>query len=76
MANQQKTPEERIGINEKGIEMLEKTCTAQFGNIWETIDEIKRRPPVWVTAVISLLTFFLGGAVTCIGIILRFRGSG
>lgn len=31
--------------------------------IWKTIDRIKSRPPVWATAVISVLTALVGGFV-------------
>jgi len=38
---------------------------------WEVLDKLRNRPPVWVTVVISLLTFLLGCAVTCAGIAVR-----
>ena len=50
---------EHSGI-ESRIENLEKSDVDQ----WNTIKEIQRRPPVWTTALISILTFFLGCAVT------------
>lgn len=39
--------------------------------IWEALEEIRKRPPVWCTAVISLLTFLLGIAVTVASIALK-----
>ena len=31
---------------------------------WITIEKIQNRPPIWATAVISLLTFLLGCSLT------------
>ncbi len=39
-----------------------------------SIEKIKNRPPVWATAVISLLTFLLGCSVTYIGLLSRIAG--
>ncbi len=44
----------------KAIVDLEKSDENQ----WKAINEIKKRPPVWCTCVISLLTFLVGCSVT------------
>ena len=31
---------------------------------WLAIEEIKKRPPVWATAIISVLSFLLGCSLT------------
>jgi len=33
-------------------------------DLWEAVKKIQSRPPVWATAVISLLTFMLGCSLT------------
>jgi hypothetical protein len=38
---------------------------------WETINQLRNRPPVWATAVISLLTFLLGASVTYCAVLLN-----
>lgn len=46
-------------------------CMAEIANLkasdkdqWEAIKKIQNRPPVWATAVISLLTFLFGCSLT------------
>lgn len=38
---------------------------------WDTINQLRNRPPVWATAVISLLTFLLGAATTYCAVLLN-----
>lgn len=45
---------------ESEITMLKESDKDQ----WLAIKDIQKRPPVWATAVISILTFFLGAACT------------
>jgi hypothetical protein len=45
---------------ESRIENVETNIKEQ----WEAIKDVQKRPPVWATAVISILTFLLGAAVT------------
>jgi NO-binding membrane sensor protein with MHYT domain len=45
---------------EARMDNLEKSDTDQ----WTAIKEIQKRPPVWTTALISMLTFLLGCTVT------------
>jgi len=40
--------------------------------LWEAVKKIQARPPVWATAVISLLTFLLGCSLTYAGLISKF----
>lgn len=42
------------------LENLEKSDKKQ----WAAIEKIQNRPPVWTTAVISLLTFLFGCSLT------------
>ena len=51
----------------KAIENLEKSDTQQ----WEAIKRIQSRPPVWATALISLLTFLFGCSVTYASLIAK-----
>lgn len=48
------------GVHQEAIETLKKSDTEQ----WEAINKLRNRPPIWTTAVISLLTFLLGCCVT------------
>ena len=54
-------------------------CTADIKNLkeetkdqWVVIREIEKRPPVWATSVISVLSFFLGCALTYAGLMTKF----
>ncbi len=62
-----KTPEERIGINETEVIALKESDEKQ----WQAITKLQNRPPIWATAVISLLTFLLGCSLTYAGLIVR-----
>lgn len=55
----------------KAIETLEQSDKDQ----WEAIKKIQNRPPVWATAVISLLTFLLGCSATYTGVVLKLLGK-
>lgn len=46
--------------NRRRIINLEQSDKQQ----WTAINQLKNRPPVWATAVISLLTFLLGCSLT------------
>ena len=53
-------------------------CITEIANLklsdkeqWEAIKKIQNRPPVWATAVISLLTFLLGCSLTYAGLIAK-----
>jgi len=52
----EKKPEERIGVNEKAIETLEKSDDDQ----WDAINKLRNRLPNWATFVFAGLTFALG----------------
>ena len=54
----------------KAIENLEKSD----GELWSAVKKIQNRPPVWATAVISLLTFLLGASLTYAGLITKIKG--
>jgi hypothetical protein len=51
--------------HEQRIDNCEKTNDEQ----WKAINELRNRLPVWATVVISVLTFFLGGALTFAGLV-------
>ena len=57
------------------VERLEKDTCEQ----WEAINELRRfmqkLVPVWVTIVVSLLTFITGGSLTFAGMVLKFAGK-
>jgi len=57
---------EHSGIKER----LTNVETAQDKQ-WEAIETLQRRPPVWATATISLLTFLLGASLTYAGLVMR-----
>lgn len=38
---------------------------------WKVINQLRNRPPVWATAIISLLTFLLGCSITYAALIIR-----
>jgi len=61
---------EHSGIEVK-LNKLEKSEDKQ----WEAINRLRNRPPLWATAVISLLTFLLGCSVTYAGLIARMVGN-
>lgn len=46
--------------NRRRIIELEKSRD----ELWSAIDKLRNRPPVWATAIISLLTFLLGCSLT------------
>ena len=53
-------------------------CVAEIANLkqsdekqWQAIKKIQNRPPIWATAVISLLTFLLGCSLTYAGLVSR-----
>ena len=52
------------------LKHLEKSEDEQ----WEAINKLRNRPPLWTTAVISLLTFLLGCSVTYAGLLMRVIG--
>jgi len=56
------------GKHDKAIENLETSDTRQ----WEIINEIQKRPPVWATCAISLLTFLLGCSLTWAGLTMHY----
>lgn len=58
-------------VNAKAVETLE--CSDE--NQWKAIKELQKRPPVWATAVISLLSFLLGCSLTYAGLITRMAGK-
>jgi len=43
---------------------------AQFTKVFDLIGDLQKRWPITVTAIISLLTFLLGSALTVIGFLL------
>ena len=50
-------PDKNIcGEHTEAIATLKKESEAQ----WTAIDKLRNRPPIWATAVISILTFALG----------------
>ena len=42
---------------------------------WEVIDRLQNRLPAWATVVISVLTFFLGAAVTYAALAVRLAAA-
>lgn len=54
-------------VHEERLDKLEEDTKEQ----WTAINKLRDRPPVWVTFVISLLTFLLGGALTFAGLMMR-----
>jgi len=48
-----------------------KKVEADTEKQWEAINELRKRPPIWCTAIISLLSFLLGAAITYAGLIGR-----
>lgn len=67
-AEQVLEPECRAGVDHRRRIMSLETSDER---LWEAIDKLRNRPPVWATAVISLLTFLLGCAVTYCTILSR-----
>ena len=64
-----------IAVIESKVDRLESDTKSQ----WAAIDELRRYMrklvPVWVTAVVSVLTFITGASLTFAGMILRFAGK-
>lgn len=62
------TPKCAAGVdNRRRLLSLEKDNEEQ----WEVINQLRNRPPVWATAIISLLTFLLGCSLTYAALIVR-----
>ena len=62
---------EHSGV-EKAIENLESSDHQQ----WESIKKIQNRPPIWATALISVLTFALGCSITYASLVVRLAKIG
>lgn len=64
-----------IAVIESQVKRLETDTADQ----WSAIDDLRRYMrklvPVWVTVVVSVLTFITGGSLTFAGMILRFSSK-
>lgn len=58
------------GLKER-LDRHEKASVREHGELWDAITSLRKRPPAWCTAVISVLTFFLGVSVTLIAVLIR-----
>jgi len=38
----------------------------ELADVWTAIDQLRNRPPVWTTVLISVLSMFLGSALTVV----------
>ena len=41
------------------------------GEQWDAIDKLRNRPPVWASAIISILMFALGASLTYAALVIR-----
>lgn len=73
MAN--KTPEERIGINETEIDTLKQSDEKQ----WTAIDDLRqfmrKLVPVWTTIVLMVMSGVTASALTFAGMMLKMSGK-
>ncbi len=63
-----------MAVIDNRVQRLEKDTTDQ----WDAINDLRRfmrkLVPVWVTIVISVLTFITGCSLTFAGMIIKFAG--
>lgn len=59
-----KQQESKCGEHEVRLDRLDIENDKQ----WDAINQLRNRPPVWATVVISLLTFLLGCSLTYAGL--------
>ena len=64
-----------IAVIESKVNRLEKDTTEQWNAINELRRFMRKLVPVWVTFVISLLTFITGGSLVFASMILKFAGK-
>jgi len=65
---------EEICQAHSGISSDIKTLKDENEKQWSAIDKLRNRPPVWATAVISLLTFLLGCTITYAALAIKVSG--
>jgi len=52
----------------KSLQRAEEVNAQDHGKMWDAIDHLRNRLPVWATVVISVLTFICGILVTLAGL--------
>jgi len=57
-----------------GLAVDIKTLKENDKDQWDAINRLRNRPPIWATAIISLLCFLLGCSLTYAGLITRLTG--
>ena len=73
MAN--KTPEERIGINETEINTLKKSDNNQWGAIEDLRQFMRKLVPVWTTIVLMTMSAITASALTFAGMLIKMAGK-
>lgn len=64
-----------IAVIENQVDRLEKDTAEQWMSIHDLEKFMRKLVPVWVTIVVSVLTFITGCSLTFAGMILRFSGT-